>query len=533
MSEPSVVPFPQPPQLLLVDDAVLAASCAKLVPAFEWATQEYAKVADRKCVVIGRAGDAGALVAQTAAERCRRSGAAEVKTVIPEAGREAGWGLDHALAEHWDRDKIIAWLRANAKPFKAKKHKNPAELWAEAKLKAEERRKQNPKYPIWDGWNLQLGSNGGPPLTTLSNAVVILENDPALAGLVWFDEFLGRLMTGDPAREWGDADDSHLQIYMQRDIGITRIGRDVVSQAVLTMAHRHPRNCVRDWFDSLAHDGVERIGAFFSDYFGAEDNEYTRSASRNFWLSMVARIYSPGCKVDNMIVLEGAQGLGKSTALQIIGGDWFAEQHESATNPKGFAEILQGKMLVEISEMDAFNRAEVNRVKQTVSCPADRYRPSYGHHAKDHPRQCVFVGTTNRNDWNRDDTGARRFWPIACKGTLNLDAVRSNREQLFAEAVARYKAGEPHWHMPEDHARAEQEARFQGDPWLETVAEVLKGESKITTNAIAEKIGIPVERRDRATEMRIGSCLRFLGWHRRRGGAADRAYYYFRDDAAS
>jgi predicted P-loop ATPase len=96
---------------------------------------------------------------------------------------------------------------------------------------------------------------------------------------------------------------------------------------------------------------------------------------------MVARVYNPGCKVDNMVILEGVQGVGKSSALQIIGGPWFAEQHESATNPKAFAEILQGKLLIEISEMHAFNRAEVNRVKQTISCPSDRFRASYGRYA--------------------------------------------------------------------------------------------------------------------------------------------------------
>src|SRR5262249_11330228 len=138
-------------------------------------------------------------------------------------------------------------------------------------------------------------------------------------------------------------------------------------------------------------------------------------ASHNFWLSLVARAYKPGCKVDNMIVLEGGQGIGKSTALDIIGGDWYTEQHESASNPKAFAEILQGKLLVEISEMDAFNGSQINRVKQTITCQSDRYRPAYGRYAKDHLRRCIFVGTTNRDDWNKDETGARRFWPITCK----------------------------------------------------------------------------------------------------------------------
>jgi putative DNA primase/helicase len=229
---------------------------------------------------------------------------------------------------------------------------------------------------------------------------------------------------------------------------------------------------------------------------------------------MIARVYEPGCKVDNMVVLEGSQGLGKSTALQIIGGDWFAEQHESATNPKGFAEILQGKLLIEISEMDSFNRTEVNRVKQTVSCPSDRYRPSYGHHAQDHLRQCIFVGTTNRDDWNRDETGARRFWPIDCKRSIQLELIRASREQCFAEAVARHKANEPHWLMPEQATRVEQEDRFQADPWLAAVIQAVQGESEVTTAWLAEKLNIPLERRDKVTEMRIGGCLRVLGWKR-------------------
>jgi putative DNA primase/helicase len=339
-------------------------------------------------------------------------------------------------------------------------------------------------------------------------------------------------MTGKPAREWSDADDISLALYMQRDIGLPRIGREIVSQAVVAMAYRNERNCVRAWLEALEHDWTSRVDSFFSDCFGADETEYTKAASRNFWLSMIARVFEPGCKVDNMIVLEGAQGVGKSTALQVIGGEWFAEQHESATNPKAFAEILQGKWLIEISEMDSFNRAEVNRVKQTVSCPSDRFRASYGRHAKDHPRQCVFVGTTNRDDWNRDETGARRFWPISCRGTVRVDLVRQNREQLFAEAVARYKAGEPHWMMPAEATKAEQEGRFQADPWLDNITTIVKGESNVTTSFVAEKLGIDLARRDRAVEMRIGACLRFMGWKRQqKRGSDSRAYVYNRPEA--
>jgi predicted P-loop ATPase len=329
--------------------------------------------------------------------------------------------------------------------------------------------------------------------------------------------FLQRVIKTDENREWADQDDLQLVIHIQRSVGIARITREMVAQAVIACAHQNQRHCVRDWMDSLEHDGTPRIDQFFSDHFGTDGNAYTQAVSRNFWLSMVARAYRPGCKVDNMVILEGAQGIGKSQALQAIGGDWFAEMHESATNPKGFAEILQGKLLIEITEMDSFNRAEVNRVKQTISCPSDRYRPSYGHHAQDHKRQCIFVGTTNRDDWNRDETGARRFWPIACRGSVQLDAVRANRTQLFAEAVKRYKAGEKHWEMPSDETVAEQSARFLGDPWLDAIEGIIKGESSTTTAHVAEKLGIPLERRDRANEMRIAASLRHLGWNRKRG----------------
>lgn len=373
------------------------------------------------------------------------------------------------------------------------------------------------KEIIWVEWGMQLTPKGQ-PLSNLHNAVAVLENDEQYKNRVWYDEFLQRIVTLNGSakpREWHDADDIHTALHMQSNLGITKIGRDLVNQAVISTAHSHPRNCVRDWLDSLTHDGTSRMDQFFCDHMAVEPSDYVFAAARNFWLSMVARAYQPGCKVDNMIVLEGSQGVGKSTALQIIGGEWFAEQHESATNPKGFAEILQGKWIIEISEMDSFNRAEVNRVKQTVSCPSDRFRASYGRYAVDHPRTCIFVGTTNRDDWNRDETGARRFWPIACRGAIELEGIRASREQLFAEAVTRYKAGGTHWEMPLDETRAQQEDRFQADPWLSNIAAIVKGETSTTSAFVAEKLGVPLERRDRATEMRIGSCLRFLRWLRR------------------
>lgn len=374
----------------------------------------------------------------------------------------------------------------------------------------------------WLKWGVERNGNGI-PLTNLNNAVRVLEADPRLDGLVWFDEFLQRLMTGDPAREWTDADDINLTLYMQREIGISKLGREAVSQAVIAISMRDRRNCVREFFESQKHDGTPRIDEFLIRTFHCADTPYTRAASRNFWISMVARVMSPGCKVDNMLVLEGSQGLYKSTVLRVIADPWFAEQHESATNAKAFAEVLQGKLLIEISEMDAFDRAEVKRVKSTVSCLSDRYRASYARYATDHPRQGVMAGSTNKDDWNRDDTGARRFWPIRCNGVADVAYARQARAQCFAEAMAAYKAGATWYEMPEAETVTEQRKRYDADPWIEPISHWLTGRRDASVNEIAIScLHIELREIDRAKQMRIAGVLRALGWgndgNKKRGG---------------
>jgi len=364
----------------------------------------------------------------------------------------------------------------------------------------------------WLSWGLDRNGNGL-PYTNLNNAVRVLEADPTLKSLCWFDEFLGRILTGNPAREWTDGDDINLTLYMQREIGLTKIGLDVIRNAVVVIAQRDTRNCVKDWIATLAWDGTPRIEHFFIDVFGAEDNDYVRAAGQNFWISLAARIYKPGSKVDNMIVLEGAQGLGKSQALAIIGGEWFGEQHESATNAKAFAEVLQGKLVIEISEMDAFDRSEVKRVKAVVSSSSDRYRPAYGRHARDHARQGVMIGTTNKDDWNRDETGARRFWPIRCAGLVRLDVLAENRAQLFAEAVATYRAGATWWEMPAERTGQEQRARFDADPWLGQIASYTQMMRETSTNEVLLGcLHYSIREITRLEQMRVASCLRVLGW---------------------
>ncbi len=293
---------------------------------------------------------------------------------------------------------------------------------------------------------------------SLKDIVRVLESYPELQGSFWYDEFLQRGLTGNPPREWTDHDDLEMAVKIQGLYGFAEATVETIRMAIATVMGHRRRNCVRDWLEALEWDGAARIDTFLTTHFGAENTVYTRAASKNFWIAMVARVYRPGCQVDNMLVLDGLQGIGKSSALRAIGGEWFAEQHESPTN-KDFYQILQGKLLVEISEMDSFSRVDITKIKQVVTCTTDRFRESYGRRAADHPRQCVFVGTSNK--WSHDDeTGARRFWPIDCRGTVDVAAIAAERPQLFAEAVTRFKAGESWWEMPAEETLAQQQGRF-------------------------------------------------------------------------
>jgi putative DNA primase/helicase len=210
----------------------------------------------------------------------------------------------------------------------------------------------------------------------------------------------------------------------------------------------------------------------------------------------------------------------------LVGARWFAEASESPTS-KDFYQVLTGKLLVEIAELDAFSKAEVNTIKRVVTCRVDRYRAPYGRRAEDHPRACVFAGTTNRDDWNRDETGARRFWPVAC-AAVDVEWLARQREQLFAEAVELYEAGASWWDVPKEDAQREQEARRAADEWEEVIADWTVGKWEVTVGDVLQHaLEVAPERWDKAMQMRVANCLRVLGWKRetvRKGGKVLKAW---------
>lgn len=369
----------------------------------------------------------------------------------------------------------------------------------------------------WSQLGLEL-SDKGTPHPNLDNAAALLERHPDTMGRFWYDEFLQRILTtwtadGEP-REWTDSDDVRLALWMQRRIKIGRMAVGTARDAVTAVAMAHTRNECREWLESLTWDGTPRLHLLIPIGFSTEANPYTEAVGRCWLISMVARAIDPGCKVDTMPVFEGSQGLRKSTALEaLVGKRWFAEASESPTS-KDFFQALGGKLLVEIGEMDAFSRSEVHTIKRVISCKVDRYRAPYGRRAEDHPRMCVFAGTTNKDDWNRDETGARRFWPITA-GEVDVEWILRWREQLFAEAVVLYRDRTPWWDVPAADAAREQEARRQEDAWEPLVEEWLVGKWETTAGDVLEgALKVTPDKWDKGLQMRAASVLRVLGWKR-------------------
>jgi len=337
--------------------------------------------------------------------------------------------------------------------------------------------------------------------------------------VIWYDEFLDRIRLRNSAeREWRDDDDTRLTVYMQQQIGMSTVAETAVASAVRHVARQRTRHCVRELIASVTWDGEPRIAHAFEEHWGAESSadqpcDYIRAISANMLIGMVARVMAPGCHLDNMVVFEGPQGIGKSKALRVLGGEHYMLAAESVAH-KDFFQALPGSWLVEIGELDAFSRAERERVKSAISTPEDKYRSSYGRHVQKHPRQCVFAGTTNRDDWGNDDSGLRRFWPIRC-GAINIEAIGALRLQWFAEALQAFTAGATWWETPMDATRAIQADRQADDAWTMTVIDWLIGRVDATSSEILQG-ALKFREADigRTEQHRIGSIMRLAGWHR-------------------
>jgi putative DNA primase/helicase len=451
-----------------------------------------------------------------------------------------GWDAADAQAEEWTYDRFIQWAFERhtvytqpapaappaPEPATAPADDDTGDDYLDSAMPAitvgpstAPTASQSSQRELWSRLDLSMGSTQ--PHTNLDNTRRIVAGHDAIRGQVWFDTFAQQVYTvwrptGKPdtvAREWTDADDLELQTWIQRTIGMSKINTVTVHDAVTATARYFPRNELKSWLESLVWDQQTYCSQLLLAGFNTDERPYHQQVGQCWLTSMVARVMAPGCKVDTMPVLEGPQGVGKSTALRVLGGKWFTECHEEITG-KDFYGVLSGKWLVEIAEMHAFGRAEINRVKGVLSCQVDRYRVPYGRVAEDYPRQSVFAGTTNRSDWNNDPTGARRFWPVLC-GRINLAWIEKMRDQLFAHAVYLYNHGEKWWDVDVAEAKRMVEARRAVDTWEAKIFDWLldRPMNDVTlTECMEQCLGIPVEKQDRLSQLRAAEGMRLAGW---------------------
>jgi predicted P-loop ATPase len=392
--------------------------------------------------------------------------------------------------------------------------------------------------PDWTD-DLKLDDNGGiQPI--LSNLILYLRHHPKWKGVLAYDEFSARVVIrkrtpwGEEVTgaQWTDHHESLTRVWFQRED--IKAAQGDVGRAVQAAARNNPIHPVREYFDALVWDGTPRLDTWLITYFHAEDSPYIRAIGPSYLISAVARIYKPGEKVDQMLVLEGPQGKKKSEALRILAirDDWFTDRLSHVGSKDAVLETA-GVLIVEIAEMDALTKVTPSAIKSFLTRRHDRFRPPYGKHTIRLPRQCVFAGTINptAGGYLKDPTGARRFWPVACRGMIDCDGLERDREQLWAEAVQRYMAGAKWWlETPELEALAiaEQAARFKTDVWTQTIKRWLGRRTDVSVSEVLRG-ALKIEPRDQSHSamIRVSSILTAMGfgqYRARRGSNRQKRY---------
>jgi putative DNA primase/helicase len=274
-----------------------------------------------------------------------------------------------------------------------------------------------------------------------------------------------------------DQDLISIAFWLSNNYGGFEPSKDKLLDAIKAIAHSNRFHPVRAYISALEWDGVGRLDSWLKTYVNAEAREpYLSQVSRKLLIAMVARAFEPGCQFDQVMILEGVQGCGKSTTARMLGGEWFTD---AALNigDKDAVLAMRGQWVVEIGELSAMNKGEVNAIKAFISQRADRIRAPYGRLTENHPRQCVFIGTTNNSEYLRDTTGNRRFWPVKV-GECNTAALKRDRDQLIAEARFHYELVEPLYLTGKaaEQALLEAEGREVHDHWEDKLREFFEGE---------------------------------------------------------
>lgn len=531
-------------------------------------------------------------------ELAYEAGAREIKIVhITRESRAEGWDIADAEAEGLDRrsielimrDRIQEWSKARIKQWKEKEQGNgdpdpqqsdmgnaheedgerrtvdadraPDEGAGEARsARAEVARPTGRGYEIsaedWRSHLIMKADGEGLKPNSLQNFALLLQYEKRFAGIFAWNEFAREVylirrppwdISGTPGhwthRKITDPDVTSAACWLEY-CGMSPKRNDVGS-VIQRVAQHNSYNPVEDRMKQLRWDGVARLSGYDGDedtsiqpwmtkYLGAEDTPENRAFGRKWLIGAVARAMRPGCKMDTMLILEGPQGLKKSTALRILSDavvpGVFTDEI-SDPNSKDAAMQMQGAFIVEISELDAFRRSDASQIKAWLSRQTDRFRRPYGKIVEEFPRACVFAGTVNPSGggYMKDPTGARRMWPVACN-EIDLDGLSKAAVHLWAEAKAAFDDGETWWldDGEQPHAQKAQEDRYEEDPWNDMIDGFLAGRTVVTPLEILKTaLEVHPERRTAMQYKRVATHLHRRGWTRERDGI--KVYYRKKD----
>jgi predicted P-loop ATPase len=445
-----------------------------------------------------------------------------------------GWDVADAIAGGWDSSRVLEFIQAATS------------------LAADAPQRQSPPSgagaePAKDPWwrDLLLKTDKGAIKTVRENVVFAIEGDaeqgipgiPALKGVIAFNEFTNDVVKlrdapwGSPAGAWDEVDELKLGEWLVRRHFMPSMPRAALEEAVRIIAHNNRFHPVRRYLQSLKWDGTPRLATWLMKACLEEDEWDIERDPRHAYLArvgtwfiqgMCARVVNPGCKFDWMLILEGVQGMRKSTLLKTLAGEYFADTG-LVLGDKDSYQQLQGRWLYEFSELDSFGKAEVTKIKSFVASASDYFRASFDRRARDYPRQVVFGGSTNEIHYLTDTTGNRRFWPVKVEKIIDIEWVTSVRDQLFAEAMDRMARGMRMFPTPgEERALFEPQQQDRAvENSIETsigryLYENIDGQA-VTEIALVEllaKIGIGLEKLGpgRYHEKQASSALRRLGW---------------------
>lgn len=473
-----------------------------------------------------------------------------------------GWDVADAIDDGWTEQDILSFLRETLrewpfdltpppapqpppKPVKQEIHQDQAKPAESEVVHMATRTSYTGSAEGWQGQMIH-GSNAEHKPSSPFNWFMMMVNHPDFAGMFSFDTFRQTVMvTKRPPWEDGDgfgdvdftprrlrdSDYTNSAYHLER-LGFTPTSATIIS-SVHSVAERTSFDPLEGYLNSVKWDGHPRVDGFFTNYLGVREVEYAQIVSRRYLLSAVARALQPGCKVDTMPIIEGPQGLMKSTSLRALFGDEFFSDEISDISSKDAMIEMSGVWCIEIAEMHRMSNAETNAVKKFLSRQIDRYRPPYGRSVVEVPRRVVLAGTINPdgNPYLKDPTGARRFWPLRA-AKIDIEAIRRDRDQIWAEAVSRFRGGEAYWIQADEQriVEDEQAMRTDVDIWTDAVMRATEGQRRVRLTDILTQIGVPAKDANQLHAQRIGRIMARAGWKVERDGPQAAVVYRKKDE---